>query len=124
MFFRRLRWFVRFGPVSQLHRRVRMADFVLLDDQQVTLTLQGEDDAGNQASLPPGTSATWAVGDDTLLTITPSPDTLSANVVAQGKLGNTQVTVTVGTLQGVLGVTIQASALATIAVVPGTPSHK
>lgn len=105
-----------------------MATFVLMDDQHVELTIAAVDDAGNPTTLT--SVPTWAVSDDTVLTVTPSADGMSADLVAVGKLGSSQVSVSAvidadhPPISGTLDVNVVASGAVSITITPGTPAHK
>ena len=63
----------------------------LQDDQKVKLTLNPKDSAGNSASLDGAPQ--WSSSDTSIVTVTPSADGLSAEVVS-GNLGTATITVT------------------------------
>src|SRR5438876_750933 len=71
-----------------------MAAFQLTDIQHVSASLEVDDGAGNPVTLP-ASAVTWTSSDPSIVTITPSPDGTSADVVAAGPLGTSQVTVSV-----------------------------
>lgn len=110
-----------------------MADFVLQDDQNVELTLQLTDDAGNiVGALPAGVTVAWATANDpdSALAITPSADTLSCNVKATGKLATgAQVTATAtlppatAPVTAVLAIDVVTSPATGFGIVPGAPAH-
>jgi hypothetical protein len=105
-----------------------MSALALLDNQHCPLTIQAVDAAGNPATLPAG-AVTWTSSNDTVVTVTPSADGMSADVSAVGPLGTAQIGVSVAvdastTLTGSLDVTVSAGSAATIQIVPGTPVAK
>lgn len=108
--------------------------FVLLDDQKVSATLIGVDDAvpPNTVPLPTGATGTWTSSDTTILTVDSSTDPtgLTATVTAVGKLGTAQLQVSVVLTPGATPITgsttiqVNASALASVSVSLGTPVHQ
>lgn len=135
----RVQWTV--GPVGRLkgmvptnaalnsvhtQRSIDMA-LILTDEQKVTLSVAFVTAKGNPATVdgPP----VWTVSNDTVLSVVPSADGLSADVVSVGPLGASQVSVTadadlgagVTALIGTLDVTVVASEAASIVISAGTP---
>jgi len=92
-----------------------MGSLVLTDVQQVTLNVSPVSARGNPALLD-GTPV-WTTSDDLLVSVMPSGDGLSALVVATGKVGSCQVSVTadadlgegVKQLTGVIDIVVQPS---------------
>jgi hypothetical protein len=66
---------------------------ILTDEQKAQLSIQPVTAAGNPARVD-GVPV-WTVSDDTVATVEVSEDGLSAWVVSTGKLGTTQVAVTI-----------------------------
>jgi hypothetical protein len=96
----------------------------ITDVQKVTASVVLEDAAGNPVTPDPSTpSATpsWAVSDSTILNLTPNPDG-SATLVSTGKLGTSQVSVTVGGLSATDSVEVIASAATQVGISFGTPA--
>lgn len=106
-----------------------MATLALTDIQKDNLAIQAVDAAGNPVTLPAG-AVTWTSSNDTVVSVAPSADGMSADIAAVGPLGTAQIGVSVVVdptqppLTGSLDVTVGASAAATIQIVPGTPVNK
>ena len=100
------------------------APTIITDIQELPITLEFKDAAGNAASAPAGVTPAWSVNDDTVGTLTVAADGLSATLASTGKLGTVQVQVTDGTITGVLSVEVQASAAVSLAVNAGAPTNK
>jgi uncharacterized protein YjdB len=83
-------------------------------------------------SVDPGSagfgSPQWQSSDESIVTITPAVDGASADVLAAGKLGTAQVSVTVQagdqSLAGTLDVQVVAGSAASISISAGTPSEQ
>lgn len=84
-------------------------------------TLQFVDSFGNVGVAPSGETPVWASANTQILTVTAAADGMSATIVTVGPTGTDNVTVTDGTLTGILEVTVIAGAVTQITVVPGTP---
>jgi hypothetical protein len=110
-------------------RRTKMADFQLLDDQNVTLTLALEDAEGNAVTgdtLDAGSvTATFADGSE--FTAVVSADQTTVLVTATGALTIDDVLTVTGSLNGValtpgtLAFDVDASTATAIGLTPGTP---
>jgi hypothetical protein len=102
--------------------------FILLDDQVVTASVSYADDEGNPAVAPASIVPAWSAADpDGTLKLAPSADGNSCVITATGKLTVTQaaqITVTAGTLSGMVQVQVNASAAASVAIGLGTPAHQ
>lgn len=105
--------------------------YVLLDDQQVDLTISAIDDQGNPTAMPADATIAWAASDTSVLAVTPDPtDPAKATIATTGKLGSSQVSVSVtlvgaaNPLTGTLDVQVQASAPTGISIQPGTPTNR
>ena len=101
----------------------------LTDNQEVVLSVVGEDAKGNPAPLP--VEPVWAVGgaNPGIITLTPAADGMSATVVATGGLGTAQVTVSDAiaagdTIQGILDVTVVGDVATQIVINAGTPTEQ
>ena len=89
----------------------------MTDSQEVTYTCEAEDSKGAQVS----DTLTWSSDDNgAVVTLTPSADTLSC-VFAAVAPGTANITVTDGTLNGVDVITVDAGAVASLVLTPGTP---
>ena len=103
---------------------------LLTVDQKVTLTIRPVDRGGNPA--PMDGVPTWSTTDPELLTLTPSEDGLSCDVVTSGKLGAGQVNVTgdarlgeeVKAIGGALDVQVSAGEAVSLTVEAGVPVTK
>jgi hypothetical protein len=99
----------------------------LRSNQPGTFSMQPEDAEGNATSLETGAVVQWAINDPSLATLAPSSDGLSCVVTPIGKMGATQVTVSVAAvgneaaLQGTADLNVIAGE-ATQIVLSGTPS--
>ena len=102
---------------------------ILTDSQQATLTIQPVDKAGNAAAVE---DVAWTTSDDTVLTVTPSEDGLTAVVAITGKLGVAQVNVTADAqigegaveITGVLDVEVKAGQAVALSIAAGAPEEK
>ena len=99
--------------------------FQLGDNQKALLTAGGTDAAGNPATAPTG-GLTWSGSDGgTVLTLTPSADTLTCEAIAVGPLGTSAVTVTDGTLSSpAFDIDVVATAAVALSITAGTPESK
>lgn len=93
--------------------------FTMTDSQKATLKIQPVDKRGNPTAETG--KPVWASSDATLVTVSPSADRLSCDILAVGALGNCQVTVNDGTATGILDVTIVAGVEATNAISAAAP---
>lgn len=103
-----------------------MADFVLEDNQNVTLAITPVDGAGNPAGVFDASTVTAAFADANL-TAAVSADETSIVVTAVGPLGTDNVLTITGSVNGVsvstqFPIDVIASAVSSISVTPGTPS--
>lgn len=102
--------------------------FILTDIQQVDLAITAVDAKGNPAKLDG--APTWLSSDESILTVQPSVDGMSAVVIAVGPIGTAQISVTadadlspsVTQLLGILDVEVVASDAVNVTIVPGTPT--
>lgn len=89
----------------------------MTDDQEVTYSVQAEDDKGQ----PVGDTLTWSSDDNgAVVTLTPSADTLSC-VFAAVDPGTANISVTDGTLSAADSIVVTAGAAASLVLTPGTP---
>lgn len=89
----------------------------MTDDQQVTYSVQAEDDKGASVS----DSLTWTADDGgAVLTVTPAADGMSA-VFAAVAPGTATITVSDGTLSASDLITVTAGAVASLVLSPGAP---
>jgi hypothetical protein len=103
---------------------------ILTDTQQVPLAVAFLNKAGNPA--PVDGAPVWSSSDETVLTVTPAADGLSAVAKATGKLGTAQVSVTadadrgegVRSISGVLDVTVQPSDAVSASISAGAPEEQ
>lgn len=101
----------------------------LTDIQHVAVTLAEKDAAGNTVPFDFPTPPTWASSDDTIVTVSPSPDGSNADIATTGKLGDATITVSGTTADGrpIVGrgdLTVTTSAPTTIELVFGDPANK
>jgi hypothetical protein len=90
----------------------------MTDDQQVTYSVQAEDDKGASVS----DALTWTADDGgAVLTVTPAADGMSASFAAVAP-GTATITVTDGTLSASDLITVTAGAVASLVLTPGAPS--
>jgi hypothetical protein len=102
---------------------------ILTDSQQVTLTIQPVDKAGNPAHVE---GVAWTTSDTTILTVVAAEDGLSAVAASTGKLGTSQVNVTadaligdaVAEITGVIDVEVKAGQAVAITIAAGLPEEK
>lgn len=101
---------------------------ILTDVQKVTFSVSFVTAKGNPA--PVDGAPVWSVSDATVLSVIPAANGLSADVVAVGPLGLSQVSVTadadlgggVKALVGTLDVQVVASEAASIVINAGVPT--
>ena len=100
----------------------------LTADQQVDLSITGEDSYGNPVAIAGDTQ--WKSSDETIVTITVH-DPSHATAVAVGPVGAAAVTVTndvnsdgTGDYIGSLSIDVVAGVMTEIAIVAGTPTDK
>ena len=90
------------------------------DTQQVSYSVQAED----SKSQAVGDTLTWSSDDaGAVVTVTPSADTLSC-VFAAVDPGTANITVTDGTLSATDVITVDAGAVASLVLTPGTPTDE
>jgi hypothetical protein len=88
--------------------------------QSVNVAVE-ELDAKGRKVVPAG-AISWASSDETVLTVTPSADTFSADVVAVGAVGKATITATDGVLVGSLEVDVTAAPAVVLNLIPGIPT--
>ncbi len=101
---------------------------ILTDVQKVVVSITPVDAKGNPA--PIDGKPVWTASDPSIISIVPSQDGLSADVIAVGPLGNAQVQVSadadlgegVATIPGTLDVTVTASQAVSLTISAGTPT--
>jgi hypothetical protein len=100
----------------------------LTADQQVSLTISGEDRYGNPVNIDGGT--TWESSDESIIVLTDITEN-SATAVAVGPIGTAAVTVSndfdgdgSGDFQGSLAIDVVAGNMAEIDVAAGEPEDK
>jgi hypothetical protein len=114
---------VEVPPYNRIRGDLTM--FTITDSQKTNLAINPVDKKGNPAKVD-GAPA-WAVSDETLATLQPAADGLSAGLFANGPLGTFQVTVSadadlgegIATISGVLDVEVIAGAAASLAISAG-----
>lgn len=102
----------------------------LTDSQQCKLAIKPTDKAGNVA--PIDGAPDWRSSNSEVVTVTPSADGLSADVVTTGALGTATVSVSAdadlgeGTKQisGSIDIEVGAGEAVTVEVTAGTPEEK
>jgi hypothetical protein len=122
-----VRWEVRWR--SYAVRGTDMA-LVLTTSEKVGLTIQPQDQYGNPARVDGIPS--WGLSDDTIGSLTPALDGLSAEFVTSGALGLTQVNVQVDAdlgggvrpVVGTLDIQVEAAEAVTVGIVAGAPGPK
>jgi hypothetical protein len=135
-----LKYVWRIGPVaeksiktsSSRSRRARFfgseVEVQLTADQQVELSISGEDTYGNKVEITGNTE--WSSSDDSIVQVTQSgPD--QATAVAVGPVGTASVTVTndvdsdgSGDFIGSISINVVAGRMAEIEVAAGEPTDK
>jgi len=134
------RWHWRIGPVTEKlfkpepgppgHPPTGSEDVTvqLTADQQVELSITGQDNYGNPVEITGNTQ--WLSSDETIVTLTVH-DPSHATAVAVGPVGSAAVKVTndvnndgTGDYIGSLAVDVVAGVMTEIAVVAGTPEDK
>jgi hypothetical protein len=125
---------ITFGPVRERSlpptEEALMASVQLTDVQEARATIAPQDRAGNPASVDG--VPTWESSDTSVITVSPTEDGLTADVVTTGTLGTATVTVTadadlgegVTSLTGTLEVEVIASQAADLNVSVGTPTER
>jgi hypothetical protein len=100
----------------------------LTADQQVDLSITGEDNYGNPVNITGSTS--WTSSDETIVTLTIT-DSSHATAVAVGPVGSAAIKVTndvnndgTGDYIGSLAIDVVAGVMTDITVVAGTPENK
>ena len=92
----------------------------MTDSQEVTYTVEAEDSRGFAVS----DTLTWSSDDaGAFVTVTPSADTLSC-VFAAVDPGTANISVTDGTLSATDVITVDAGAVASLVLTPGTPTDE
>jgi hypothetical protein len=108
------------GHPALHHRTKRTGDkmsVTMTDDQEVTYSVQAQDDKGNAV----GDTLTWSSDDaGAVVTLTPSADTLSC-LFASVNPGTANISVTDGTLSAADSIVVTAGAAASLVLTPGTP---
>jgi hypothetical protein len=101
----------------------------LTADQQVDLSITGQDRYGNPVDISGDTA--WLSSDESIISVTPGADSSHATAVAVGPTGTASVTVTndvnqdgTGDFQGSLAIDVVAGDIAEIEVQAGTPTDK
>lgn len=90
--------------------------------QQVPLTAVFKDKAGNAATL--SGVPTWASSDETIVTLTPAADGLSATAATVGALGTATVTASIDGVSASIDIEVDAGVAATAEIDAGTPEAK
>lgn len=105
--------------------------YMLPDDQEVVVAISAVDDQGNPTTMPAGATIAWSASDTSILTVTPdTADNSKAAIVTTGKLGTSQVNVSVtvpgvtNPLTGSLDVQVVPSAPVGISIQPGTTTPR
>jgi len=100
----------------------------LTADQQVELSISGQDNYGNPVEITGNTQ--WKSSDEAIVTVTVH-DTSHATAIAVGPVGSAAVTVSndvnndgTGDYIGSLAVDVVAGVMKDIAVTAGTPTNK
>lgn len=107
-----------------------ISSMFLTDLQKVSVSIAPVDAMGNPAKLDGVPS--WTVSDETILTVTPAEDGMSAVVSTVGPLGMAQVAVVadadlgegVTTIAGTLDIEVIASAATALSVSVGAPENR
>lgn len=103
-----------------------MAAVTMTDTEKVSCSIAATDKRGNPTQMPAGTTS-WSVDNPNVLTLNPSADGSTCDVLAAGPLGTATVTVKVADTSGntlaagTLDVTVQSGAATQISVTPTTP---
>jgi hypothetical protein len=90
----------------------------LHDDQQVTYSVSGTDSKGQPVTEDAGLQ--WSSSDETVFTVTPAPDGMSALCVA-GNVGSATLQVTDGTRNATDAIDVIPGDLTAITLTAGTP---
>ncbi len=100
----------------------------LTADQQVALSITGQDDYGNPVDITG--DVVWLSSDETIVRVD-QEDAQHATAVAVGPVGTAAVTVTndvnqdgTGDFQGSLAIDVVAGDITEIAIIPGDPTDK
>lgn len=97
-----------------------MASVQLTDSQKVTLgPVSAVDAKGNPTAL--GGAVTFTASDPAALSLVPSADGLSCDVLAQSALGTFQVVASDGVLSGSIDIVVVAGAEASLSIPAGAP---
>jgi len=107
-----------------------MADFILTDEQKVSVAVSFVDAAGNPAVVEG--APVWASSDPAILTVVPAADGLSAVVSTVGPLGTAQISVKadadlspgITEIVGVQGFQVVASQAVAANFAVGTPEQR
>lgn len=107
-----------------------MATLILTDEQKCALSVGFTTAAGNPAKVDG--ILQWTVSDATILSLTVADDGMSAEVITNGPLGASQVSVTadadlgagVTDITGVLDVEVRAAQAVTVGITAGAPETK
>ncbi|HEX3962159.1 MAG TPA: hypothetical protein VHZ03_36945 [Trebonia sp.] len=109
------------GDPARHHPTKRTGDpmsVTMTDDQEVSYSVQAEDDKG----APVSDTLTWSADDNgAVVTVTPAADGMSC-VYAAVAPGTATVSVTDGTLSASDLITVTAGAAASLVLTPGTPA--
>lgn len=95
--------FVRDG----ITHKVKRMNTTLTDVQKFTLTVAEQNDAGTV--FPFQSMPTWASSDDSIVTVAPAADGLSADVTTTGKDGTATITVSADGFTATDDITVTAS---------------
>jgi len=97
----------------------------LTADQQVTLTISGEDAYDNPVEIDPSL-AVWTSSDEGIVQVQPQTGTASAIAVAVGPTGAAAVTVSNAdqTVSGSIAIEVVAGQVTEVVVTAGTPEDK
>jgi len=103
---------------------------ILTDIQKVSLNVSPKSAAGNPAEVD-GIPA-WNSSDESVITLVPSDDGLSVDAITTGKIGTSQISVSVDadlgsgirTITGVLDIEVRPSEAVTLDINAGVPSDK
>lgn len=107
-----------------------MATLILTDLQKVALSVAFVDAMGNPAVVDG--APVWASSDETLVTLAPAADGLSAEATTVGPLGTCQVSVVadadlgsgIESISGLLEITVIADKAVSVNIASGTPEPK
>lgn len=93
--------------------------FQIANNQQIPLSVAFTDAGGNPATLS-GAPA-WASSDDTVLTVKPAADGLSAVASATGKVGTATIAASVDGATATIGASVTGGAAAAGSIIAGAP---